>query len=124
MKEKTNHLEMNHLRVINSNSTVIIVLVLFVLLLDYDFVQDVNIKKVLNNNNDNHNYMGRDNRHSHQRRPTTMMVLAKVEKENIDKDDGTVCFNNCNGHGVCINYSCRLYIYTYIVYLSFCRSDF
>lgn len=34
-------------------------------------------------------------------------LIVKVEADVIEAPDGSVCFNNCNGHGDCVDYSCH-----------------
>lgn len=36
-------------------------------------------------------------------------LLVQVSPKVIEAPDGSVCFNNCNGHGTCVNYVCQCF---------------
>jgi len=38
-----------------------------------------------------------------------LISLVKQVNSIIEAEDGSVCFDNCNGHGKCIDYSCHCY---------------
>lgn len=38
-----------------------------------------------------------------------LLISTTVISEVQEAEDGSVCFNNCNGHGKCIDYSCHCY---------------
>jgi thiol-disulfide isomerase/thioredoxin len=40
----------------------------------------------------------------------SLSLYGVVGLESIEAEDGSVCFNQCSGHGKCIDYSCHCYV--------------